>query len=135
MDDVLRELCPAIVESGGRLEHGVPLSDEGMQTLRSEIAQIEKEIDTLNQDIQSILTLLGIKDEKEMSYMLEVEFPEKWISRAKDIAFAILREDADLIREEQSRYPPNMSTIDMGELRDADRELYGLARERNEILE
>lgn len=123
------ENIASAVARGEQLAAGVPPSPEMIEEVSSDIAHLGEDVEMLNRDIQSGLAALGVKDEAELVHTIEVEFPERWVKRAKEIAFALLDQQRDLTVQEQSRYPPNMSTIDTSQLQKADEEMNRLTDE------
>ena len=107
----------------GRNEH----TDALLEKIKTATADIER----LDAEIKAALPALGVSDEDELLERVEEEFPAIWIGQAKEIAYSMLEENAQLVVAESNRYASSMSTpdgsrpnaADIDGLRAADREL------------
>ncbi|HET8842451.1 MAG TPA: DUF4157 domain-containing protein, partial [Ktedonobacteraceae bacterium] len=121
------------VARGEELAGGVPASQDVMDHLTNEIADLSRETEQLDRDIQANLTRLGVNSEQELLQKIEVAFPEMWINRAKQIANTMLDENRMQVQRELARYPADASSTDIEGLRSADRHLNTLTIELRDL--
>ncbi|WP_343670562.1 DUF4157 domain-containing protein [Chitinophaga sp.] len=91
-----------------RPEHGMP--EEG-SALQARIAQLDTEIEALNNDILRLDNLvqvgleeLGLTEESQLVTLVNVTFPELFIRRAKEIAKTELDRNKAIVEAEADRY-------------------------------
>lgn len=117
----------AAIARGETLSGGTGASQQEIDRLNDEIATLTPQVDQLNATIQANLAQLNIDSEQELIRVIEEEFPQKWITRAKQIASAMLDENKANVEREKARYAANVCSPDINGLREADQALKQLS--------
>jgi hypothetical protein len=78
-----------------------------------------EELQRLHDAVYDALDALGVKDEEQLTHLIEERFPQIFLSRASDVAHAILDENESIVLAEARRLGTDS----------AFRDLYGIARE------
>ena len=106
---------------------------EEMGNYGRRVQMLSESVERETNDIQADLSRLHISSEDDLVRMVTEQFPLTWMDRGKQIANAMLDQNADVVKAEKARYADNVCTADTEGLRNADTELAGLAHEAEDL--
>jgi hypothetical protein len=141
--ELVKKKNKALKEIRDRIKHaeywrsigGVEAWSNMEEDIIQKIPKLQSEVDRLNPLIESNLRELGVETEEELLRLVEKDFPETWINRAKKITLLILIPNKQYFEKEKERINNDPTHGYIEQLRDKDRQLANIVLTQEKLSE